>query len=352
MPFSFAALALCLAQPEPASAPAHVRADPPGPKIGLAFNVVASRGEAGFLDSMREQVRMGTEAMALSLNWKEIETSPGMFNLKPVDDNIGLARFIGGEPYFTIKVINTTAREVPGDLAEQPWDSPVMVARFQAFVRAILPRFGNNVPALSIANEADIYFANKPDELDGFVKLIRATKSTLKASAPDLPMGVTTTWEGVKARKSICQTLQQESDFAFLTYYPVKSDYSLYPPTEVRKHLAEMASFTGTKPWILQEIGQPAASGLGASDATQDAFVKESLRVLPEFAPRLKAAVFFSQVDFAPELVTALQSYYGATDPRFAAFLGSLGLRDATGKARPALRTLRTFLRARQNPDD
>ncbi|MDX2064118.1 MAG: hypothetical protein SFX74_00090 [Fimbriimonadaceae bacterium] len=346
MPLAIAIAPLWLA----ASVPAP-QAAPPGPKVGLAFNAVMSRGEEGFLASMREQVQMGTEAMALSLNWKEIETGPGMFDLKKIDDNLGLARFVGAEPYVTIKIINTTAREVPTDLQEQAWDSPVMIARFQEFLRAILPRFGNRVKALSIANEADIYFADKADELDGFMRLYRATKSTLKTSAPDLPIGVTTTWEGISTRKSICQTLQQESEFLFLTYYAVRPDYSLQPNTEVRKHLAEMAAFTGTKPWVLQEFGQPASPVLGASDATQDAFLKETLRVLPEFAPRLKAAVYFSQVDFSPELVTALKTYYGAQDPRFAAFLGSLGLRDATGKARPGLRTLREFLRSRQSPD-
>jgi hypothetical protein len=48
-------------------------------------------------------------------------------------------------------------------------------------------------------------------------------------------------------------------------------------------------------------------------------------------AAQIETISFFALTDFSPSYVEELQRYYGFPDPRFAAYLGTLGLRTFPG---------------------
>jgi hypothetical protein len=97
-----------------------------------------------------------------------------------------------------------------------------------------------------------------------------------------------------------------------------------------------MMKSAGSRPVILQEIGFPASPLTGSSDAKQAEFIHAAYGQIDRYGSRIPLASYFLQTDFAPALTKLLSQYYGMADPAFEGFLGTLGLHDSTGRARPA----------------
>jgi hypothetical protein len=306
------------------------------PPIGLALNVKESAREEDFLDSAREQIRFGLTASTVSYSWNELEPTPGAFDLKKADDSIGIAKFVGGDAYVTIKVLDTTNKILPEDLKGQALNSPEVKERFATLLRNLLSRFNNKVKAISLGNEVDVYLTAHPEEVPAYLDFLAAGRAVLKESAPDMKSGVTTTFEGLQQNRPLIEKLQNGSDVVFMTYYATKPDFSPQPLTEVPKNFSTMLSFAGTRKLALQEIGLPASETLSSSEDIQAKFVTTVFDLLRKHKSQIEMAAYFIQVDFNRDLLDMYAKYYGSDDPRFRAFLGTLGLRKADGTPRKA----------------
>ena len=310
------------------------------PTISLSMNVPEGGGEAEFLTAIREQIRMGVNGSYASFTWPELEPSPGQFNKAKLDETTGIGKFIGGTQLVTIKTVDTVKPVLPPDLATKPFVDADLQARFGAFVDRLVPALPKFVKYLSLGNEVDGYFSEKPEAQAAFLKMLTAARAAAAKVRPDLHVGVTLTYTGMMAHPEQAKTLLAGADTLILTYYPIDPTFQPAPADQVPQQMKSILQMAEGRDVVLQEVGYPSSAALGSSDAKQSAFISAVFGELRR-QPQIKFANYYIQGDFTPTQMGYFTQYYGLSDAKFVAFLSSLGLRDATGKPKASLATFR-----------
>jgi len=316
------------------------------PKIGLSFGVKETFQEADFLQSLREQVRLGVDGFYTSLSWNELSPDGKTIDLKKLKEQEGIFKFTGADGLLTLKTIDTVRTTIPAPLVGQGWRD--LAPQIVPLWNAILDQCPKEMKWFSLGNEVDPYLAAQPQEVDGYLAFLETCRRAILAKRPDAKVGVTVTWEGLRKRPELARRLLAFGDVAILTYYPLNDDFSPMPPSEVPAHISRAIEAAGPKPVILQEIGYPAATMLGSSEQAQNDFVKAVFRELDRHPGKVLLANYFLQVDFAKPVLDMLETYYGLTNERFRAFLGTLGLKKSDGTPRAAWRTFQDEVRRRK----
>jgi len=315
----------------------------PGPRLGLAMGFPDGATEDDFLTAIRTQIRMGLDGAAPNIKWDEFEAQNG----KPLTDSVGAAKLIDQELLVTISTIDTVKKRLPADVAEKDWTSPEMLARWDGFLTKVAQQAGPRTKWISLGNEVNVYLAQHPAEVDGYVKFLAAGRAALKKVNPALLVGVTLTCTDSMAHPELAKRLQEGMDISVFTYYPMDG-FKALDPREVPSHFDFMARTAGTRPLLLQEIGYPASAAVGSSEARQAEFVRQVFGQLDRLGSRIALASYFTQMDFSPSLMKVFEGYYGISDRTFLAFLGSLGLCDNTGKAREGWHVFRAEIAKRR----
>ncbi len=309
---------------------------PPRPLVGVAANPPAGSTGAQFLVGIRDAQRMGCRLMTTSHKWSDLEPKPGEVNLKPLEEALRGLPVFGFTVALTIQTLDTNNRTLPPDLMAKPLDAPEVRTRFDALVKQIAAKLGKSCPWVMLANEADVYLAAHPNELEPFSTLMEQGRRTLRAARPDILVGVTCTHDGLRDRPAAVARMNREMDIRTMTYYPLAPGFSVRPVGDVAADMARMVRGAGGKPLLIQEIGYPAAELLGSSGAKQAAFVDAVFDAADRHAPAIAGFCFFILHDFGDKLTDQLLSYYRLPDPKFRAYLATLGLKEADGKPRPA----------------
>lgn len=322
-----------------------------------SFSDIAKSGEIGIfplprdmdhitLESYLEALELDTQAGAKGVintpRWSEIEPKRGKYNLEDPLGGAVYAKTLHPEYgfYLGIQLINTVKRELPSDLSETPWNSPVLIDRLDALFSRIREKYGTISPAaVSLGNEVDIYFEQNPSELEAYLDFLVRARPVVKKYFPNAKVGTTVTFEGLKkTRRHAILSLLDKSEIAFFTYYPVYTPATL-STEDVSQHLDEMLAAAGQKNIILQEIGYPAA---GQDGERLQADFYSILLPLIQKSERIDASFIFALHDIPPNMCQDLVGYYNATDwgadniQRFKDFLCSLGLRQYDGQPRAA----------------
>ena len=119
------------------------------------------------------------------------------------------------------------------------------------------------------------------------------------------------------------------------------------PADVVPGDLAALVSLYPDRPIGVLEAGFPSSPKLESSEAQQAEFVRQAFRAWDAQAGRVALLNFTWLTDVPQASVEAWMDYYGMDEARFAAFLATLGLRAADGRAKPALEVLAAESHAR-----
>ncbi|MCW5941710.1 MAG: hypothetical protein KIS66_05735 [Fimbriimonadaceae bacterium] len=341
--FSATAL-LFVASLTPGTAPADYPV-----RLGLTMGIKDTMQESDFIDSLRELIRLEVDGAQLSHGWNDLEPAPGQFAWKTMEDEAGWLRLLGAEAIATVKTLDTIKRVLPSDLGTLAWDDPKLLARWKAFLDAYVRKLPPGVRWLSLGNEVDGYLAVHPDEVGAYLRFLETGRSTVKAARPDLKVGVTLMRDGLVKRADVVKRLAPFGDVSVFTYYPMADDMSPLPASETPGHFTAMLAAANGRPLVLQEIGLPSSPVVGSSEAIQAEFVRGVFAELDKHQKEIPLACFFLQLDIGPKLLDKLETYYGVSNERFRAFLGSLGLRTADGKPKAAHRVFRDAVRQRKD---
>ena len=314
------------------------------PTISLSLNVPEGGGEPEFLTAIREQIRMGINGSYASFTWPELEPAPGQFNKAKLDESTGIGKFIGGNQLVTIKTVDTVKPVLPADLATKPFADADLQARFAAFVERLVPALPKFVKYLSLGNEVDGYFADKPEAQAAFIKMVAAAREATAKVRPDLHVTMTLTYNGMRANPDEAKALLEGSDTVILTYYPIDKSYSPSGAEAVPAQIKSILQTAETRDVVFQEVGYPSSATVGSSEAKQSAFISAVFEEVRR-QPQIKFANYYIQGDFTPTQMGYFTQYYGLSDSKFVGFLSSLGLRDSAGKAKTSLATFRDEVR-------
>ncbi|MCC6730308.1 MAG: hypothetical protein IT208_13305 [Chthonomonadales bacterium] len=306
------------------------------PLLGLAANPREGATGAAFLEGVLDARRLGVSMMFSTHRWSDLEPKPGEYDLKPLREAISGLGSLGFRVALTLQTIDTNNRTLPADLASRPFDDPELIARFDRLLERVAKTLTDRVGWVMLANEADIYLGMHPEELPRFAAFAEHGRATLRRLRPGLPVGVTCTHDGVRDRPALVGRLNRDMDVVTLTYYPLDERMGVRPVAEAPADFERMVRAAGTRPLLLQEIGYPASPLLGSSEERQAAFIDAVFDAVDRHRGRIACFSFFLLHDFGDRLTDTLVGYYGIPDPRFRAFLATLGLRKADGTPRKA----------------
>lgn len=298
------------------------------------------------LDAIQATYTAGARGYYVAYRWNELETSPGTYNLNPVQGLVNTVTGMGfTKLYASVHVINTNHKEVPADLMGVAWDTPVMQLRFRQLLDRLLPILGPNLAYFGIGNEVDAWLGPN-NEWAAYGTFFTQARSYARTLRPGLPVGVTTIFDGARGTwKSQVQALNALADVAIYTYYGNDNTFKALQPAAGAQVLGEMVTLAAGKPVIVQEFGQSSSTVNAGSEDLQARFFATSLAAWSAIGAT--AIPFFSQFalyDFPPALCDQLLGYYGTgANTPFREYLCYLGLRRQDGTAKPAFDSVKAF---------
>lgn len=237
---------------------------------------------------------------------------------------------------------------VPAPYAGKPFDDPIVVDAFGAYVDRMLDEFEPD--RLAIGIEVDLLRNKRPDLWDGYAALHRTVYERVKAKRPDLPVFMTLTvhellepdGRDVDGILSAVKGLMPWSDRVALSYYPFLSGEPKAITKRLRRIRTEFAPFG--KRFAIAECGQNAEPvDLPGTDIKGSRRGQaKALRKLLKFAAKndLDFVIWFVSRDY-----DALWEKMSDAFPEWAVAWRDCGLADGDGRERPALRLWRKRLR-------
>jgi hypothetical protein len=248
-----------------------------------------------------------------------------------------LLRQSGAVLHLDLPLVNGRIRQVPADLARAAFDDPKFTVRLGRLLDALGPALAD-FSTLSLGNEADAYFSDKPDELRAFRSLFRGAVEFLGKKAPRLLVGVATNAPMDSRFPAVVSAIQEKSPVLLYVYSPFLPDapFRHRPPETIDRDWATILSAASGRPVAFTEVSFSSAGENDSSVARQADFVRRMRRILGrEDAARLLFARYVPWRDPAP--VSA--SPAPPRDPltvRRDAFFANRGLQTAEGRPKPA----------------
>lgn len=296
-------------------------------KVSMSLSPVEPLTEASFISAVREQVRLGIESNTISVKWSEISSQ----NLKPLADQLGICQLIGGDVVFVLKPIDTSNRTTPESLQNIRFDSPELISQWEDTLLAVAKALPKSTKVIAIGNEVDVYLSEHPEQVDGFLNLIKQSRALLKGAGIQASLGTVTTFEGLRKRPELVKKIQSSFEVVMMTYYPINDSFQVLPAETVPSHFDQMVKFADNRPLILTEMGYPSGSANGSSEDAQAEFVKQVFISLKKHEKRIPYANYFNQTDWGNTFLDFFETYYQLKDERFRSFLGTLGLTKTDG---------------------
>ncbi len=327
---SLAGLLLLCAVPAAAQAPA----------LGVLVNLEPSATPAerqAALDAVR---RTGVSFFALELSWSAAEPAPRHYRLEEITKTARLLRQSGAVLHLDLPLVTESARDVPADLSGVAFDDTKLSLRLGHFLDALLPAL-LDFQTLSLGEGADVYFADKPEELRAYRRLFDGAVQFLQKKAPHLLVGVTTAAPTESVAPEVAAALHQRAPLLLYAYAPFErgSPFTLRAPASVEKDWPQLLSASGGRPIAFPVVSYSSSAENGSSPSRQAEFIRRFRGLLA--AADGKALLFARYValrDPAPASLPAAAAGASVPDRRRRSFLASRGLQEPDGNPKPAWR--------------
>ena len=295
---------------------------------------------------------LGMEAVSLSANWDDVETSERMFAPKPNYFAIANSFYPSRVKLdLFVRALDTNGYHLPRDLRGRPIDDPLVIDRYTKCVDWVLSQLANTeLTFLGVGNEIDIGLGKDSSGYERFARFLAAVRSRLRAKYPALAVGASATLDGlVGAQKAVLRQVNREADLVIVTYYPLETGVGVRDPSTVVGDIHRLVDTYPAVPIIFSEAGYPSSAALKSSEQRQAEFVREVFKAWDAHPAQIRQITFYHLTDSGPDTVAEFTRYYGLSAGPFKAFLSSLGLRTfpGSGTDKEAFRTLREEAKSR-----
>jgi hypothetical protein len=334
--------------PSPAPAPPPTPDHRPGTDrvmLGLAATLPANQPFTvrNRIDRFEESLAAGVSFVYLSPKWDEVEPRKGRYDFDEVDFWVTQARRHGVPIVLNLRIVDTGALPRPSDLKGDAWDDDELRERLLALIDALVPRLEGSVRWFLVGNEISSYFGQRPGEVHAYTELWKAAAGRIRALVPGARVSASVTFDGLDALRGPLRELDQATDYLALTYYPLRSDFSMRPPRDVPSDFEAIERAAGDRKILLQEIGYSSSPVNRSSPAQQAEFYSLVFDQLGQRSTRIAAANFLWMSDLSDELVEEFGRYYKLPNvAAFKAYLKYLGLFDDRNQPKPAWEVFRS----------
>ena len=201
----------------------------------------------------------------------------------------------------------------------------------------LLPQFQSQLKWVNLGYEVDGYFLAHPDQIPVYGALYSAGRTFVKSLAPAASVGVDFAFDNVHQNSAVFQMFSPYIDHVAFDYYAQDSSYLERSADAPTKDIPLMVLLAAGKPIILKEVGYSSGAGAGSSPDQQRAFMSNLFTAMRSAGGAFKGANVWALQDMPASAVQQIATLYniGSNAPMIS-FLGTLGLRDLTGNAKPA----------------
>jgi len=284
------------------------------------------------------------ESIHLFSLWSNVEPDTGNFDQTAIQNFFDIIDIyhplFGTQAELQLAPVNTVAKEVPSELMNIPFDSPIMIRRFKIYLDTVFAHIPNlELAALNIGNENDLYF-DTPGEYTAYKVFMDSIRPYAKQlywdqHAADLKVGTTFTLSGLldPATSSLCQQVNTNLDIVATTYYPLNGNFTMKPPSVVATDFANLvAAYPDTsQPIYIVECGYASSPICNSSEAAQADFYRNVFAVWDTYQANIHYLTIFKTTDWSQAEVNLFAQYYGINDPIFLEYLRTLGIRTFPG---------------------
>lgn len=321
-----------------------------GFQLGTTFYGGGSVPEDAQLSArVADAANQGMQAFTFYIDWTELETAPGNYELANLKATLVWLEQLGIQPLVNITLIDIATPHLPDDMTLDDPQLPVRLNRLLDEVVPLLVEHGGFL--LLLGNEVDAYFqesAAEETERAAYMELIAAAREHVHSIAPALAVGVTLTGGEVGNQGATFQALQAVADVIPFNFYGVVEHAGedwlmLAEPEEIRETIEQLVEIYGTAPVVIQELGCPSAEANNSSLAIQAECFEVLFRTLQAY-PNVRYVTVFTLFDWDEATCDTVVDLFGLTEealppPYFARWRGylcTLGLLQADYAPKPA----------------
>ncbi|HEY8154245.1 MAG TPA: hypothetical protein VII72_08975 [Myxococcota bacterium] len=334
--------------PSPAPPPPPAQARPPGGDrvlLGLAATLPANQPYTvrNRIARFETTLEAGVSFVYLSPKWDELEPRKGRYDFDEVDFWVAQARRHGVPIVLNLRIVDTGQLPRPSDLRGDDWDEPELRGRLLALIDALVPRLEGSVSWFLVGNEISAYFGQRPGEAHAYTELWKAAAVRIRALVPGARVSASVTFDGLDVLRGPLRELDEAIDYLALTYYPLRSDFTMRLPRDVPSDFAAIERAAGNRKILLQEVGYSSSPVNRSSPEQQAEFYSLVFDQLGQRSSRIAAANFLWMSDLSDELVEEFGRYYKLPNvAAFKAYLKYLGLFDDRDRPKPAWEVFRS----------
>ena len=318
------------------------------PKGKRLLSVALNQPETGGFElSMAKAKEVGAQVVSIPLQWDENESEPGVFGSQP--NWLAIANQYyptrGMKLVLGINPIDTGRLRLPDDLAKRAFDDPLVIRRFKALLDWALSQVPDiELAALVIGNEIDGYLGADAVRWRAYTRFLNEMIAYVKTTRPRLVMGTKVMFFGFadKDKRKFVSTINQKTDAWMVTYYPLKSDFTVRNPKDVPRDMEWLVRHFPDKPLYFMEAGYPSGAVCASSEAKQAEFIRQLFRGWDRYDSRIGYVEITWLNDIPTSATDQYVQYYELEHPGFRGFLGTLGLRSwgGEGQDKAAFRAL------------
>lgn len=305
---------------------------PANNKIGMDVSTQPQNASFNYDSCFALGANLGMSQMGIFQNWTAVETAPNTFNMFLFD----IANYyypLHSMPIdLTISPISTNNLEVPSDLTITAFDNPVFINRFKTLLDSIKTHIPSvTLSSLIIGSEHDIYIGANATLWGQYTTFYNSVSSYAKTLWPGLKIATELTFDGLTTYNTFAQTLNSNSDYIGVSYYPLNTNFTVKPVSTIPTDFATLVGLYPSKPICFYQYGYPSSTSCNSSQASQKQFITQTFTSWDTFAANIRLIDFTWLHDLDNATVNYYGTYYGISDTIFLEYLHTLGLRTWNG---------------------
>ena len=298
---------------------------------------------------------LGLSFVADFSNWDEPKEGDYPWASSPDDpfgDRLKNLKQKGYAICITLKNIDDDKKRMPFYLEGRTLDDPLVLARWAAFLKAFLARYGDSIDYLNFGHKVNGYFVKHEGEWTAFVRFVAAGAQVVRKEKPRLSFGVVLKDTDDPAK--YWRDLAPACSHLALAYTAPCSVFKKQPTAQAldprqgiffARTLETLMRQAGGRKLLLTEVGCPSHPSLDSSPEIQAQFITMLLAWLRQSESRVAAVSYVGLKDWPYEATRgALRQAFGDEILQYRGIirlLTSQGLKDEEGKNKPAYEAMK-----------
>ncbi|MBD3420237.1 MAG: hypothetical protein GF398_08995 [Chitinivibrionales bacterium] len=297
---------------------------------------------------------IGIGEVKQSLDWNYLDTANG-YDFSIIDLINYFYPLMGSPVSLIFRPINTNQPTLPPDLSGKPLDDDEVIQRFKILLDSVKAHLDSTeVRAIHVGNEISAYLGTDDAKWNRFTTFYDSARLHIKRIwGNSMRVGSVGMWGAMTTPGTAgrYQSINHNSDIIAVTYYPLNIDFTVREPVVVANDFQSLLSLYPDKPIHFVEAGYPSSALCNSSQEKQKQFIIEMFNAWDTHKDRVELIDFTWMHDQDSAIVEQWVVAYGMSGlpnaDKFAAYLGSLGMRTRGGSDKTAFTQLKLEAAAR-----